>query len=189
MYRDDVEALAARRSAIAAEVDRLVHAHRVAGTALNDAKVRAKLPVLDNIRIASPCRADWNTMQGDDRVRHCGECNKNVYNLSNMTRDEAEALLLSRGHLCIRYYRRSDGTILLADDCPVGLRKRRFRRQLALSIAVVAGSVWGSHKVIQLAERPEKIDAPVEQHSTTSKISYELDWNQGGAPEPGHRGR
>ena len=62
-------------------------------------------------------------------MRFCGKCEKNVYNLSGMTRDEAEALLIERnGDLCARYYQRSDGTILLA-DCTIGAGRRQGRRR------------------------------------------------------------
>ncbi|HMJ07829.1 MAG TPA: hypothetical protein VK468_02420 [Pyrinomonadaceae bacterium] len=82
---------------------------------------------LDNLKIASPCSAAWNEMYGTDRKRFCGECKLNVYNLSGMTRDDAEQLLeSSEGRLCVRYYRRADGTILTA-DCPVGWAKVRQR--------------------------------------------------------------
>jgi hypothetical protein len=65
---------------------------------------RCRLPVLDNIRIASPCAADWNAMTGDERVRHCGACKKDVFNLSALTRDEAELLIREKhGDLCGRY--------------------------------------------------------------------------------------
>ncbi len=76
---------------------------------------------LESVSVASPCPADWNAMQGDDQARFCKTCAKNVYNLSAMTRNEAEALIRAKeGHLCIRYYQRADGTIL-TQDCPVGL--------------------------------------------------------------------
>ncbi len=89
---------------------------------------------LDDIRIASPCSADWSKMVGDDHVRHCGECDKDVYNLSALTRSEGERLLLqSEGRLCLRIYRRSDGTVLTA-DCPVGARRIRFRRFVVGSV-------------------------------------------------------
>src|ERR687894_3288947 len=66
-------------------------------------------------------------MTGDERVRFCGECGLNVYNLSAMTRREAEALVTSaEGRLCVRYYRREDGTILTR-NCPTGLRALRRR--------------------------------------------------------------
>ncbi len=50
---------------------------------------------LNNIRIASPCSANWNEMYGNDRKRFCGDCKLNVYNLSDMTRQEAENLLMN----------------------------------------------------------------------------------------------
>src|SRR5260370_28893979 len=78
--------------------------------------------MLDRISVAAPCAADWDSMPGSDRVRHCDQCNKNVYNLSEMTRRQAEALLREKeGQLCARLYRRADGTILTS-NCPAGLR-------------------------------------------------------------------
>lgn len=78
---------------------------------------------LDKIKIASPCGADWNEMFGDERKRHCAECKLNVYNLSDMTREEAENFLInSEGRVCLRIYRRKDGTVI-TKDCPVGLAK------------------------------------------------------------------
>lgn len=80
---------------------------------------------LEAIHIASPCSADWNAMQGDDRARFCGTCQKNVYNLSDMTRTQAQALVAEKeGNLCVQFYRRADGTVL-TDDCPVPLRPAR----------------------------------------------------------------
>ncbi|MBK9215171.1 MAG: hypothetical protein IPM59_06170 [Chloracidobacterium sp.] len=85
---------------------------------------------LDKINIASPCAADWNEMYGDDRKRFCGECKLTVYNLSGMTRDEAERLVTNHeGRLCVRFYRRSDGSVITA-DCPVGWAKVKQRTRL-----------------------------------------------------------
>jgi hypothetical protein len=76
--------------------------------------------LLDHVRVASPCRADWDQMIGSDRVRFCGQCNLNVYNLSGMTRDAAESLIArNEGRLCVRFYKRRDGSII-TQDCPVG---------------------------------------------------------------------
>ena len=82
---------------------------------------------LKHVRVASPCKADWDEMMGTDRVRFCGQCSLNVYNLSAMTRDEAESLIArTEGRLCVRFYRRNDGSIL-TQDCPVGLRAVQAR--------------------------------------------------------------
>lgn len=141
-YRDDLDALATRHAALDSEVAAKTRERDAARVLLDDAKAHARLPVLDNIRIASPCSADWNAMTGDDRARACGSCNKTVYNLSDMTRDEAEALITAReGRLCVRYYQRADGTILLA-DCTIGAQARRRRRWIAAgAAALLAGGV------------------------------------------------
>lgn len=85
---------------------------------------------LDHVKIAAPCTADWERMLGDERRRFCGQCELNVYNLSALNRREAEELInQTEGRLCVRFYRRADGTVL-TQDCPVGLRalRRRMRR-------------------------------------------------------------
>jgi len=88
-------------------------------------------------------------MTGDERTRFCKHCQKNVYNLSGMNRDEAEQLVeANSGQLCVRFYRRHDGTVLTA-DCPVGLRDVRARLVrgalgIAATILALAGSLlWG----------------------------------------------
>jgi hypothetical protein len=83
--------------------------------------------LLETVRIANPCNVPWGAMAGDDRVRFCDRCQLNVYNLSAMTRQEAEDLLRRReGRTCLRLFRRADGTVLTR-DCPVGLRAARRR--------------------------------------------------------------
>jgi Carboxypeptidase regulatory-like domain len=94
---------------------------------------------INNLRVASSCPADWNQMTGDDRMRHCAECNLSVYNLSAMTEREIQQLVArSQGRLCGRLYRRSDGTII-TQDCPKGLRviARRVSRMTAAVLTAV----------------------------------------------------
>lgn len=105
---------------------------------------------LNNISIASPCPANWDEMYGDDRKRFCGECKLNVYNLSGMTRDDAERLVTNHeGRLCVRYYRRADGSIITA-DCPVGWAKVKQRTRVyatavaSLVIALFTGVLFVS---------------------------------------------
>ena len=123
-YRDDLAALRAREEALAREVatkkDELDEIRKT----IDGLKPRFRL------RVASPCPADWNAMQGDDRMRFCGQCEKNVYNISAMTHAEAEDLIREKeGKLCVRFFQRTDGTVLTA-DCPVGRRRKRNRRIL-----------------------------------------------------------
>lgn len=100
---------------------------------------------LDGVRVAAPCPADWSKMAGDERVRYCGECNLHVYNLSDMTRREAETLITNaEGRLCVHFYRRADGTVLTR-NCPVGLRalKRRAARIASATLTAVLGFFAG----------------------------------------------
>jgi len=102
------------------------------------------LPILESLQIASPCTADWEQMYGDERVRFCGHCQLKVYNLSGMSREEAEALVENReGRLCVRFFRRADGTVI-TQDCPVGLAALRQKViRAAVGVAALAASMLG----------------------------------------------
>jgi hypothetical protein len=152
-YRNEIDALRERKESLEKELAQLrqqttqleslkAREAQIASELWNvDGRLRAgttpkrALPMLDQIKVASPCNASWDEMVGDDRVRFCLQCDKNVFNLSSMSRDEAEALLEQRasGELCVRYYQRADGTIMTS-DCPVGATKKR-RKKLALAVA------------------------------------------------------
>jgi hypothetical protein len=110
----------------------------------------AELLELGRISIASPCQEDWSKMTGDDRARACARCKLTVYDLSTLTALEARALILSKqGEVCVRFFKRADGTVLTR-DCPVGVSTTRRRGALAgaaLAVsalgAVLAPSVFG----------------------------------------------
>jgi|LNFM01.1.fsa_nt_gb hypothetical protein len=110
---------------------------------------RRSLPLLQRLYVASPCNVPWESMRGDDHVRHCASCDKEVFDLSSLTREQAEALLVEKnGKLCAQYYRRDDGTILTA-DCEVGVAKKKKARRKAAVIAgafaaAAAGAVAGA---------------------------------------------
>lgn len=141
-YRDDEQALQAKKEQLEQDRARVEEQMRALAELANDAvrvnreladvekrlsKRKKSLPLLGEIRIASPCNADWKVMTGDEQTRYCDKCSKNVYNLSAMTTAQAEALIREKeGDLCVRYYQRADGTVMTA-DCPVGVRKKRIK--------------------------------------------------------------
>ena len=109
---------------------------------------------IERLRIATPCPISWDQMTGDNRVRFCDHCHLNVYNISELSRSEAEKLIATtEGRLCARLFRRADGTVL-TKDCPVGLRalRRRVAKRTAaifaaiVSLASVALGQQGSSK-------------------------------------------
>lgn len=74
-------------------------------------------------------------MVGDGRMRRCGVCDRNVYNIADLHPDEAARLVSEgEGRRSRHLFRRHDGTVLTT-DCPWGLRRRRVRRAVALGAA------------------------------------------------------
>ncbi|MCO4770080.1 MAG: hypothetical protein KDA24_08635 [Deltaproteobacteria bacterium] len=98
---------------------------------------------IDRVRIASPCKESWDDMSGDAYSRRCDLCKLQVFNLSALTADEADALLAERTgkRTCAHVYRRRDGTVL-TKDCPRGLRDHWRRVELkCLAVAAVVLSI------------------------------------------------
>jgi hypothetical protein len=82
---------------------------------------------INNLKVASPCSMSWEQMKGDERSRHCSLCELNVHNIAGLSANEVKDLITaSEGRLCVRLFRRADGTVITS-DCPVGLRKYRHR--------------------------------------------------------------
>lgn len=167
-YRDDEHALQTKKAEIEGrlqqieaqrrELEDLTREGADLGKELADVNRRLeekrRLPLLSRVEVAAPCPADWASMVGDDRTRFCPSCEKNVYNLSAMTAQEAEQLIREKeGNLCVRYFQRKDGTVLTS-DCPVGVRRRRVRRSVAAGVVVVAAGV-GVVETVQFARNYE----------------------------------
>jgi hypothetical protein len=100
-------------------------------------------------------------MIGNDSVRFCSQCHLHVYNLTELTREQAEDLILkTEGRLCARFYKRADGT-LLTRDCPVGLvlLRQKCKSVLTKALGLVAAcylaliACFGSDHPIQEMQR------------------------------------
>jgi len=135
---------------------------------------------LSNIKIASPCSQDWNEMIGTERKRFCGECKLNVYNLSGMSRGEAENLLISsEGRLCVRFYRRADGSVL-TKDCPVGWQavKQRVSKTATAFASLVFAALSGVGLANYFAKSTEAqmmgTMAPIIENTTMGDFMIEV---------------
>ena len=114
---------------------------------------KRSLPMLASVQVASPCSAEWSDMVGDDRVRFCGSCAKNVYNLSAMLAEDAERLLVERAgkDLCVRFFQRADGT-MMTSDCPVGVTRKR-RKKVAMAVAGAGAMAFGAFASLRESAR------------------------------------
>lgn len=146
---------------------------------------------INNLRVAKPCPTSWESMTGDERTRHCDLCSLNVYNISAMTEKEAQKLISEReGRLCIRFYRRADGTVI-TKDCPVGLRavQKRVTRFAGATLAAVLGLFsisYGQEKESDKVKTPEVVREKTKGTSQKIELSGTvLDIN--GAVIPGVR--
>jgi len=163
MYRDSMQAARDRQEALRSELrvvqdkieslktlgeraDQIETELKASSRDLESVRARTPLPLLGQVRVAKPCKEKWENMRGDDRVRFCGRCDKNVYDLSELTTAQAEGLLAEHEmNLCVRYYRRADGTVMTS-DCPEGQRRRRIQWAAAAVVtAGLAGSSLGIH--------------------------------------------
>jgi hypothetical protein len=197
-YRDDQAVIEARRDDLRQELAELtkkdvelrVTEQERASIERELASLEAQLSLqkasraslLDDIRIASPCDVSWDEMIGEGRVRFCGACQKNVYNLSAMTRDEAETLLAAReGSICVRLYQRADGT-MITTDCPEG--GRRWRRQRAAVAVAGAGAMavsaavaaWAMRKpVVPSIPTPIAVAPPSQTSAPTATIAATIE--------------
>lgn len=194
-YRDDeaplherIEQLRREQEAVRARAKELREAvsrgdeidREIAETQRRIDELRGPAMELERLRIASPCKASWDEMVGDERVRFCGSCQKNVYNLSGMRREEATALIKDRtGEICVRMYRRADGTVLTA-DCPVGATKKNVRRLAVLATGGGALALAGAGLWARMGE-------PTEQHlagAISMPIDHEPRVEAGGVQPP-----
>ena len=129
---------------------------------------------LDVIDVASPCGVPWDAMAGTDAVRYCGQCKLNVYNVSEMDRDEALALVRqTEGRLCMRFYRRNDGTVITR-DCPLGVSL--VRRKLARAIAAIAALVVFLAGGMMFAKWPGRQAAANSPATKSGPIGKLVEW-------------
>ncbi len=84
-----------------------------------------KKKFLDSIDVKSPCNESWNEMFGNDEVRFCSHCAKDVHNISAMNRAEAEKLVKkSKGNICVRYTKTPEGKLITAPPKLTQITKR-----------------------------------------------------------------
>ena len=101
----------------------------------------AKKRKLDQLQVVSPCSTDWDRMSGDEKKRFCSECNKFVYDFSQMTRRQVEAMVsIHQGRMCARITRRPDGSLLTLETPPAHpIVARRASPVVNATLAAILG--------------------------------------------------
>ncbi len=136
----------------------------------------AKKSFLDSIQSPAPCSKDWNEMIGDERVRFCQGCAKNVYNLSAMPRKEASKFVaLNSGKVCVRYIRMPNGKVLTSDTKLYKITRRASLLTAgvfgaALTLSAVANAQTPTTK--PKTESNKTVKSQKKNSSQTSQISF-----------------
>ncbi len=95
----------------------------------------------DDLPIEDPCPAPWDEMTGDERRRHCAACQKDVHDVSALTKQEAQAFLKAHNdkEICVRYAHDPDGQILFkpSDSERLEVQRRGLRSLLAASALAI----------------------------------------------------
>lgn len=112
--------------------------------------------LVESLTIPTPCKARWEDMRGDDTVRRCARCDREVHDLTRMTKDEIALLFSSAAKTPgARMRRRPDGRVVGGECAPekpsMTLRAARF---------VGAGMLFGAGfaGVVTLAVVPRLIE-------------------------------
>jgi hypothetical protein len=126
---------------------------------------RSRLPLLARVfSVEAPCTEDWNAMVGGARVRRCSACDRDVFDLAEMTQAEVDALLEAHGAPpCVRLRRRADGTLVTKDACPP-LPVSRPAVGLALGAAaalVAAGTAYVASQAVAHHTHPATVPVTV----------------------------
>ena len=97
------------------------------------------------MKLDFPCDLQWSDLAGtSNTVRHCDRCDRNVFNLSGMTKARAEALLAEHGKgLCVHFVAR-DGHIVHDGDPLMQLRRQKRGAWRLLAGALVVQSVFAA---------------------------------------------
>ncbi len=97
------------------------------------------MSALPDLQISRPCPMKWSRLKGDARTRFCGKCSQNVYDLSQLTADEARTLIAQKeGLVCVRLFRRGDGTVITR-DCRAGFSETFWAKFETFQRVSVAG--------------------------------------------------
>src|SRR5581483_8210534 len=130
-----------------------------------EAAMSKKLTILDRISIPSPCPTAWDSMTGNRRQRFCRQCNKTVYNLSAMTRDEAEALVARfAGRLCARIERDANGVTMTEEvTAAPQLISRRASPVAAALVSAMIGLGGNVMATTLGANAPAGVQAPLDR--------------------------
>lgn len=195
-YRDASDAKLQRKREIDAWLQELDEAESLRAARLREKAMleesvqRERQPLLARIRVKTPCKESWEAMAGSESRRHCERCKRDVYDLSEMTRAEVEALFAREATTpCVRLRLRPDGRVATS-DCPIEPSRMPLMMSAALgamSAVAVGGAValaclpqLGGAQPVDYAEERRAFEREIEaiEASTTQRAEAQRQADQ-----------
>jgi hypothetical protein len=143
------------------------------------------------LKVVAPCPLRWDQLAGNDRVRFCGHCQQNVYNVASLTMEEAMRLIQRcEGRACMRLQRRADGTVITRDCFHVVRLARQRIVGAALGLAVAAAGMWTGLGTLRRTMEawlvpPEPPRCPTPDRPAAEAEPEIPDWLRGGQQQQG----
>jgi hypothetical protein len=124
-----------------------------------------KKKILDLVDIPQSCDKSWDEMIGDDILRFCSHCEKNIYNLSEMSARNAKKLLFqSNGRVCVRLQRNSDKKI----------KANRRKTKIAASVLSATLAITSIAQAQNQIGKPPNLEKAHKIQKNTSQISFAI---------------
>lgn len=135
--------------------------------------------VLDQISVPVPCPMSWSAMEGDDKVRFCGECNRHVWNFFEMTDEEILRVLRENpARVCAQIVKNAEGVLVTKSNHRVR-SKYRFSMLSMLIVATCLSPLllWYPSLYHWLVREPEPIPKlPVGWEKTGGVVVDDFDF-------------
>lgn len=124
------------------------------------------------VTIKSPCTESWDKMTGSASIRNCSKCQFNVYNFSEMTQSEIDAILASGSRVCAKLYMRPDGTYM-TKDCKTKIKRKRFHKIIQWAAILPFSFLLPGCKDTQPEVRGPEKNPRIERPEIMGKIAVE----------------
>ena len=145
----------------------------------------SKKSFIDSVKVGVPCSEDWEKMRGNDRVRFCSHCTKEVNNLSAISRKEAARLVrASGGGICIRYIAHPVTQRPMFGEQIVQITRRTPALAAGIMTASLALSTMAYAQTVPSAPEPASPVAASER-SDSDKEQEKADESEPTDPTPG----
>lgn len=91
---------------------------------------------LENFEVPKPCSMNWDEMKGNEEIRHCDNCQHQIYNLSEMPKRRALKVLNQPNEkVCVSYLQDENNQVIT--QTYFGVFKRNFVKVFSAILAII----------------------------------------------------